>query len=77
MSDDLVLASWTSHPYTSHDRRHIAVHHRVRVIHYDRSSADVVHERREGNDDWKTVEVAELRDHGLTHQKLRDGVLHE
>ena len=77
MSDDTVLASWTTSPYTSYDKRHIAIHHRVRVINYDADSTDVVHERREGDDDWTTVAVVEIRQHGMTFQKLRDGVLAE
>ena len=77
MSDEVVIASWTESPYTSHDKRHIAIHHRVRVISYDERSTDVVHERREGNGEWKTVAVAELRDYGMTHQKLRGWVLEE
>lgn len=77
MSDSITIASWTEMPYTSYDKRGTTIHHRVRVIHYDSISADVMHERREGNGDWKTVEVAELRDYGMTHQKLREGVLEE
>jgi len=77
MSETVTLASWTTSPYTSYDKRSRTMHHRVRIIHYDNTTADVVHERREGNDDWKTVEVAELRDYGMTHQKIRDGVMAE
>lgn len=76
-SDTATIASWTEMPYTSYDKRSIVIHHRVRVIHYDGTSADVMHERREGDGEWKTVAVAELRDHGMTHQKLRDGILEE
>ena len=76
MSDDVVLASWTDHPYTSYDKRSIKVHHRVRVIHYERGRADVLHERCEGSGDWETIEAVELRD-GMYYQKLRDGVLEE
>jgi hypothetical protein len=77
VSETVTLASWTKQPYTSYDKRHIAIHHRVRIVRYDASSADVMHERREGNGEWSTVAVAELRDYGMTHQKLREGVLQE
>jgi hypothetical protein len=79
MTDTVTIASWTEHPYTSHDKRHITVEHRVRVLHYDGGHADVQHERRRRDknkviDDWTTVEVAELRDHGLERRKLKGSV---
>jgi len=77
MSETVTLASWTTSPYTSYDKRGIVIHHRVRIVRYDDSSTDVMHERREGNEEWTTVAVAELRDYGMTHQKLREGVLQE
>lgn len=77
MSETVTIASWTTSPYTSYDKRGVVIHHRVRIVRYDRTTADVVHERREGNDDWTTVGAVELREHGLTKQKLRDGVLEE
>ena len=81
MTDSVTIASWTEHPYTSYDKRHIRVEHRVRVLAYDGGFADVQHERRKNDrgttTDWVTVDVVELRDHGLRRQKLREGVLQE
>jgi hypothetical protein len=81
MSETVTLATWTEAPYTSHDKRHIRVEHRVRVLAYDGDFADVQHERRTNDrgdrTDWKTVEVVELRDHGMQHRKVRKGVLQE
>ena len=81
MSETVTIASWVEHPYTSHDKRHIKVEHRVRVLAYDGGFADVQHERRKNNRGdctaWTEVEVVELRDHGLNRRKLREGVLQE
>ena len=66
MTDTQTIASWTEHPYTSYDKRHITVEHRVRVLSYDGGFADVQHERRTNDNgkcsNWKEVSVAELRD---------------
>jgi hypothetical protein len=75
------IGEWTERPYTSHDKRHIEVHHRVRVLVYQ-DVADVLHERRthdgETHDpDWQVVETVEIRDHGARKQRHRDGVLEE
>jgi hypothetical protein len=77
MSDDCIIASWEESPYTSYDKRGVVIHHRVRLVHYDSTSADVLHERREDGDSWVTVTVAEMRSHGMTVHTQRDGVLEE
>ena len=77
MSDEHTIASWTESPYTSYDKRGIVIHHRVRIIRYDETTADVVHQRREGDEAWKVVEAVELREHGLIPNKIRDGVMSE
>lgn len=82
MSESVTIASWTERPYTSHDKRHIRVEHRVRVLAYDGAFADVQHERRRRDknkvlDDWQEVEVVEIRDHGMQRRKVREGVLQE
>lgn len=82
MSETYTIGRWTERPYTSHDKRHIKVKHRVRVLVYDGGFTDVVHERRRRDkhnwlDDWKEVETVEVRDYGATYRKARDGVLQE
>jgi hypothetical protein len=82
MTETVVIASWTEHPYTSHDKRHITVEHRVRVLAYDGGFADIQHERRRRDknkilDGWKEVAVVELRDHGMNYRTVRGGVLQE
>lgn len=76
MSDSYTVAKWETHPYTSYDKRGQTVHHRVRLKHYDRNSADVVVERKEpaeGLVQWTEVESYELRAHGVTHVDKRGG----
>ena len=81
MSDSETIASWTESPYTSYEKRHIEIEHRVRVLAYDGGFADVQHERRMNDGgtkgEWKEVEVVELRDHGMDRRKVRGGVLEE
>lgn len=77
MTDKHTIASWTESPYTSYDKRHIVIHHRVRIIRYDETTVDVVHQRREGDEAWKVVEAVELREYGLIPNKIRDGVMSE
>jgi hypothetical protein len=81
MSDTFTIGRWTERPYTSYDKRHIKIEHRVRVLAYDGGISDVSHERRENDNgtvsDWKEVEVVEIRDHGAIHRKVRKGVLQE
>jgi len=81
MSDTITIASWTEMPYTSHDKRHIKIEHRVRVLAYEGGLTDIQHERREndrGNrTEWVEVEVVEVRDHGTRREKRREGVLQE
>ena len=74
----VTIAEWSESPFTSYDRRGQTVDHRVRVKDYG-DFADVIHERLmpERATDWRTVEVVELRDHGMTHRKVRDGVMSE
>jgi hypothetical protein len=81
-SQEFTIGSWVEHPYTSHDKRHIKVEHRVRVLVYDGGFADVNHERRENDGshtvpEWRTVESVEIRDHGARHEKYLKGVLQE
>jgi hypothetical protein len=82
MSETVTIASWVEQPYTSYDKRHIKVEHRVRVLAYGGGFADIQHERRRRDknkilDGWKEVAVVELRDHGMNHRKVRGGVLSE
>ena len=81
MTDTYTVATWTEAPYTSYDKRHIRVEHRVRVIVYGEDFVDVVHERRRDDDgqrgDWKGVEVLKVRGHGVRERSLREGVLAE
>lgn len=81
MSDTETLATWTESPYTSYDKRHITVKHRVRVIRYEGGFADVIHQRQVQDDasavEWEEVKRTELRDHGMRTQKVRDGLLEE
>jgi len=79
---EFTIGRWSEHPYTSHDKRHIEIHHRVRVVVYGNNFADVIHERRKHDGetaapDWKTVETVEIRDYGARKQRHREGVLQE
>jgi hypothetical protein len=64
-------------PYTNYDKRHIRVEHRVRVLVYDEGTVDVLHERRRDDDgqrgDWKSVDVLEVRQHGVREVSVREG----
>jgi hypothetical protein len=67
---DHVLARWSEHPYTSHDKRGWEVQHRVVIIHYGAVGADVRHEVRSADDptvssEWGEREAVELRDNGM------------
>lgn len=81
MTEAVTIASWTEHPYTGYDKRHIKIEHRVRVLRYDGGFADVHHERRRNAhgtcSEWVDVAVVELRDHGMRRETVRDGVLSE
>jgi hypothetical protein len=80
MSDDVTIGRWSESPYTSYDKRHITIDHRVRIIDYGGGMVDVVHERRQNDGDrgeWEQVAYAEVREHGMTHRKVRDGVMSE
>lgn len=81
MTDTYTVATWTEAPYTSYDKRHIRVEHRVRLLVYDEDHVDVVHERRQDDDgqrgEWKGVDVLEVRPHGVREQSLREGVMAE
>jgi hypothetical protein len=81
VTDTYTVATWTEAPYTSYDKRHIRVEHRVRLLVYDEDHVDVVHERRQDDDgqrgEWKGVDVLEVRPHGVREQSLREGVMAE
>lgn len=81
MTDSYTVATWTEMPYTSYDKRHIRVEHRVRVLVYDEGHIDMVHERRRDDDgqrgEWKGVDVLEVRPHGVREESIREGVLAE
>jgi hypothetical protein len=79
---EFTIGRWSDHPYTSYDKRHIEVEHRVRVVVYGSNFVDVIHERRQYDETtpapgWKTVETVEIRDYGARKQQHREGVLHE
>jgi hypothetical protein len=77
MSDEYTIAEWETSPYTSYDKRGIVVRHRVRIVRYGETGTDVIHQRREGDEDWKPVEAVEIRDHGMRAHTYRDGVMSE
>jgi len=81
VTDSYTVATWTEMPYTSYDKRHIRVEHRVRVLVYDEGHIDMVHERRRDDDgqrgEWKGVDVLEVRPHGVREESIREGVLAE
>ena len=81
MTDAYTVASWTEMPYTSYEKRHIGVEHRVRVLVYDEGTVDVVHERRLNEDnqrgDWESADVLEVRPHGVREHSLGEGVASE
>ena len=81
MTDTYTVVTWTEMPYTSYDKRHIRVEHRVRLVVYDETTVDVLHERRcDGGGqrgDWEGVDVLEVRPHGVREQSLREGVVAE
>ena len=81
MSDSYTVATWTEAPYTSYDKRHIRVEHRVRLLAYDENHVDVVHEHRRDDGgqrgEWKGVDVLEVRPHGVREESLSEGVLAE
>lgn len=69
MTEHLV-AEWTDHPFTSHDKRRATVEHRVLVEAYDGVGVDVRHEVRCRDLDgypseWTAAEVFEARPHGI------------
>ena len=75
-SETYTVAEWETHPYTSHDKRHRTVHHRIRLMWYSSDMADVVVERKipdEGLTSWTEVEIYELRPHGVTHVSKSEG----
>ena len=81
MTDAYTVATWTEMPYTSYEKRHIRVKHRVRVLVYDGQTVDVVHQRRcdDGGQrgDWEGVDVLDVRPHGVRKESLREGVVSE
>ena len=81
MTDTYTVATWTEAPYTSYDKRHIRVEHRVRLLVYHEDHVDVVHEGRQCDDgqrgEWKGIDVLEVRPHGVHEQSLREGVMAE
>lgn len=81
MTDTYTVATWTDAPYTNYDMRHIRVEHRVRVLVYGEKTVDVVHERRRDDDgqrgDWESVDILEVRPHGVHELSPREGVLSE
>jgi len=81
VTDTYTVATWTEAPYTSYDKRHIRVEHRVRLLAYDEGHIDVVHERRQDDDgqrgEWKAINVWEVRANSVREESLREGVLAE
>jgi hypothetical protein len=81
VTDAYNIAIWTDAPYTSYDKRHIQIEHRVRLLVHEPTVIDVIHERRTDDDgqwgDWEGVDVLEVRPHGVQRESLRDGVLAE
>lgn len=74
--DTYTVAEWETYPYTAYDKRNWTVYHRVRLVCYDRNTADVVVERKipkEGLTTWTEVESYELRAHGVTHVEKAGG----
>lgn len=79
---EFTIGRWSEYPYTSHDKRHIEIEHRVRVLVYGNNFVDVTHERRRQDrdthdPDWTTVETVEVRDYGARHEQYCEGVLQE
>jgi len=81
VSDTYTVSTWTEMPYTSYNKRHIRVEHRVRVLVYGEQAIDVLHERRRDDNgqrgDWEGIDVLEVRPHGVREESLREGVLTE
>jgi predicted GNAT superfamily acetyltransferase len=78
MKETYTIAQWTEEPYNGYNKRHISVEYRVKVINYQGSAVDVIHERR--NEDgltaeWEKVGVIEIRENGVrefTEELLTD-----
>lgn len=74
------VATWKTHPYTSHDKRSWTVHHRVLLKKYDSGLVDVIVERKlpdAGQTSWAEVEAYEIRPHGVEHVEYLGGVMEE
>jgi hypothetical protein len=81
VNDAYTVATWTEAPYTSYDKRHIQIEHRVRLLVHEPTVIDVIHERRTDDDghrgDWEGVDVLEVRSHGVRRESLRVGGMAE
>jgi len=81
VTDAYTIANWTEVPYTSYDKRHLRVKHRVRLLVHEPTVVDVVHERSRDDDghrsEWEGVDVLEVRPQGVQRESLREGVLAE
>lgn len=71
MSDDTItVCKWTERPFTGHRKRHIDVHHRVRIHTYSGAGMDVVHEIRSEygpKEGWTVTDAWEYRSGRMNH----------
>lgn len=67
--EDLLVASWTERPFTSHRRRSVTVEHRILLDAYPGVGVDLRHEVRCDDygpgDGWVLAEAYEVREHGV------------